>query len=805
MGDLISFEGYENITTPFNWNQHNHVWKSDRRYLDFEVDGTVNISCQYPDFWDNDGYPLNSSITAGERGCRQSDFDQYGDMPGVGAVPIWISQLAKFSGVQDRLRLWRSDVLQKVNTFSCMQIAMLDIDGFRVDKALQTTVEVLAEWAQFQRQCARRYGKKNFQIVGEAVGERKFASIYYGRGKQPNHYWANATEAQLATNETSQDKFLREPDMNALDGAAFHYPTYGAMTRFLGLEGANGSDGAIGFEGVDFAQHWNQYLLTDDMINPETGSFDPRHQFGMTNQDTFRWPGLADGIHRQILGFFITFRQMPGTPMLLWGEEQAHYVLENLAADYVFGRGPMASSRAWQLHGRYKVGASMYHDLPFDSAKHGCHDDSVSLDHRDRAHPIRNLIKRIYELRQVYPVFNGGFTLKTLSTQTHTVISSDSGQLVSPLGLWSVYRGRTARVPGQDFSTGLGNQGIWLLYHNQNATMTYTYDCNGTDAIIAAFPAGTTVRNLFYPYENFTLGSSAVTLGIDNSSEFNGCLPSLLMQPWEFKAFVPIDKFVSSSPVITEVTPRHDSRFLAAVPVGEQQSVFIQIQFSRTMSCDAVTNGTILHSTTAQGVMAQLNRTSVRCEEIDPDPQRFVGDIGSIWQWSAELVNVPHGVHTYSVSNVTTADSLNSTNAVDTFMFRIGAADNPMVFPTTSNYTTNLIHRGSKPGEIYLTPKAAGADKWRYSTNWGSSYSPWLDYTGENATIDKQAWSGTREQQWSGTHIETQYWSDMTGSADHVQHADLEPGEIPRRWPHAHVQGPWNQFGYDGGLNDNMK
>jgi hypothetical protein len=52
----------------------------------------------------------------------------------------------------------------------------------------------------------------------------------------------------------------------------------GALTRFLGL------DGAIGFEGVDFAQHWNGYLLTDDFVNANTGLFDPRHMFGTTNQ-----------------------------------------------------------------------------------------------------------------------------------------------------------------------------------------------------------------------------------------------------------------------------------------------------------------------------------------------------------------------------------------------------------------------------------------------------------------------------------------------------------------------------------------
>lgn len=66
-------------------------------------------------------------------------------------------------------------------------------------------------------------------------------------------YFENQTEAQLATGNT--EGYIREPGNAALDSTNFHYPTYGAMTRFLGL------DGDIGFEGVDFAQHWNAYLL----------------------------------------------------------------------------------------------------------------------------------------------------------------------------------------------------------------------------------------------------------------------------------------------------------------------------------------------------------------------------------------------------------------------------------------------------------------------------------------------------------------------------------------------------------------
>lgn len=155
-------------------------------------------------------------------------------MKGVGAFPAWQTQLSKFASVQDRLRVWRSDVLDKIKVMSCMQIAMLDIDGFRMDKALQTTLDAHVDFSNYQRQCARDYGKENFLIVGEAVGEIPYAALYFGRGRTPAQQHGNVTEAVVSSNESNPDEYLREFGNSALDGASFHYPTYGALTRFLG-------------------------------------------------------------------------------------------------------------------------------------------------------------------------------------------------------------------------------------------------------------------------------------------------------------------------------------------------------------------------------------------------------------------------------------------------------------------------------------------------------------------------------------------------------------------------------------------
>lgn len=683
-----------------------------------------------------------------------------------------------------------------------MQIAMFDIDGFRMDKALQTTVDAMAEFSDYQRQCARRLGKENFLMVGEIVGDPNLAAVYVGRGKQPDQALADPRDSVTSSNTTDPETFLRPFGMSAMDGAAFHYDIYGAMTRFLGL------DSPWGARGVDWVQQWNFMLTNNDMVNANTGEYDPRHMFGMTNHDVFRWPALANGTQRQLLGLFVTMVELPGVPMVLWGEEQEFYVLENLANDYVFGRTPMGSSSAWQLHGCYDLGETVYVDIPFNSSGYGCHDDSVSLDHRDPAKPMRNVLKRMFEMRQQYPVLNDGYNLTTLSTKIYNVYLPGSGNIPSPTGLWSVYRGRSEAV--QDFS-GIGqeNQGIWLVYSNENKSVTYDFDCASSDtsrALISAFPADTVIKNLFYPYEEYTLESSAIKYGIEGFTEFNGCLPRLETTAWDYKAFVPKENWVTPGPTITRTIPSHDARLKSTGTYEEQESVPIEIRFSSEMNCDSITGSIEIDSDTERGNQARLDRTSVKCALANADPPRYVGEIPSAWTFSAKLLNVYNGVHTVTIRNASTEDGELFTNAVDRFMFRIGQLDNPMVFPRSANYSTTLLHRGLSSDEYYISPRAAGADKIRYSRNWGSSYSQWLDYTGENITLKEQPWSGTKKQAWDGEHVIVNYWSQKTGSSDHVQHADLDRGNLPpRRFPHVYVHGNFNQYGYDGGLENEMQ
>lgn len=112
---------------------------------------------------------------------------------------------------------------------------MLDIDGFRLDKGTQITVDALADWAEFVRGCARSVGKSNFIITGEVVAGNAFGSIFIGRGKEPSMEVSNISEVFTMTNDSANTSlYVRDPGKNGFDAATFHYSFYRAMTRFLG-------------------------------------------------------------------------------------------------------------------------------------------------------------------------------------------------------------------------------------------------------------------------------------------------------------------------------------------------------------------------------------------------------------------------------------------------------------------------------------------------------------------------------------------------------------------------------------------
>ncbi|KAF8522241.1 glycoside hydrolase family 13 and glycosyltransferase family 5 protein [Hysterangium stoloniferum] len=795
MADYVGFAGHLNVSTPFSTDQYQTQWKLPRyapwglnTYPDFDISNTWNSSCRLPVLWQEDGTEVDQS-TISFSGCYTSEFDQFGDMEAFGVHPDWQRQLSKFASVQDRLREWDPNVMQKIKKYSCLTIKALDIDGIRVDKATQITVDALASWTASTKACAAAVGKNNFFVVGEVTGGDTFGSLYIGRGRTPTQKPPGFLEAANVTKIDNQF-FLRDSPRTALDGIAFHYSVYRSLTRFLGMDG----NLDVAFDvNSNFVTAWNEMMVDNDFLNSDTGLLDPRHMYGVSNFDVFRWPSLVNGTQRLALATFITTLLMPGIPLYYYGEEQNFYLYDNGASNYLFGRQAMSSSTAWQKHGCYKMGSDQYFNIPIEKALLGCQDDWNSLDHFDPTAPTRRLMAHFNYLRSVYPALQDGLNLVQRGNWTHFVQLPGSNHTETELGWWSASRSGIPNV--QNFTGNHSTDQIWLIYTNENATQSYQFDCNGPLWISSPYPSGTTVRNLLPPYETYSLQDSKDSFNKDGQAPWTGCLPNVTLPPYSFKALVPVGSWVTSLPMMTKFTPGHDHRIQAEDGDANATNVDISFEFNVPMSCDSVTNS--LSFRTNSG-MPTFDKSAVVCAAVNtPDPVIVPGTDVSAWSWSVTLNNVPDGIIQLTVTNPATQDGTVTTGTTDHVLLRKGSSKNVMVFPN-ADYDNSAFEASGN--DFTFTHNAFGAELLRYTADYGQSWSNWTSW--ENVTtIPGSTFSG---KFWDGQHIMMQYWSSLTTSSTQVVHADHN-SKWQRRVPQFLARGPFNTWGFDNGIPSQMQ
>ena len=783
---------YLNVSAPFRLTEHKVEWKLPPyapwgfdKYPDWNFTNTYNDSCTYPTFWLNDGTIYDPELT----GCYDSNFDHYGDIEAFGVFPDWERQLAKFASVQDRLREWRADTAERIKVFSCLAIEALDIDGIRIDKATQVTVDFMAEWSAHTRRCAQQFGKQNFFIPGEITGGNTFGALYIGRGRTPNQLPKSFDDA-INLNMSDSQYFLRDEGHSGLDSAAFHYSIYRGLCRFLGMDG----NLQVAYDvDVNFVDAWQQMVQTNEFLNAVTGEFDPRHQFGTTNQDVFRWPGLANGTQRQQLGQFVCNLVFPGQPLLWYGEEQEFYLLDNGAANYIYGRQAMVSNQAWQRHGCYKLGSTQYYNMPYDKVLTGCEDDWNGLDHFDPTAAARRGIRNQLFLRQQFPALLDGFGLGQLGNWTHFIQLPGSNMTQTELGMWSIKRYPLTQQQGKGAfnSDGLVSQVVWMLYQNENYTRTYSFDCTGDDRIEAPYVSTVTVQNLIYPYESVALESTGISFNNDSEAPYFGCMNSITLKPFEYKVFVPQAQWKHQPATMSGFNPGHDARLLST------DTLDISIEYDTEMECSALDNAISITSSTG-GVTESPQISAGTCETIVSPELEFSGASPSYWRWSATLSGLKDGVHHITINNFTSynADGV-YTDSTDHLIFRTGAADNVMVFPNAADYSTTLFSYSD--GTFTLNHSAPGADTFRYSADFGQTWSGWQDYEDTstlNATFfdDDTHW-------WKGYHVVVQYYSSIAKSAGHDVHADANYNGPQRRWPQLLARGAFNNWGYDLGAS----
>ncbi|EEB07932.1 alpha-1,3-glucan synthase Mok12 [Schizosaccharomyces japonicus yFS275] len=792
---------FANASAPFSTKGYTMDYKNDDLiYSDFQISNGSKYECYTPLFWDATGLPLNSTEALDhidEITCYEGDFDQYGDVEAFGNHPPWWRQLSNFASVQDRLRDWDPLVAKKLMHLTCLAVRVLDVDGIRVDKATQITSDFLGSWAAAVRECARAVGKHNFFIPGEVTSGADYGSIFLGRGRQSDQR-PKTVDIGMSLTYDNSTYFLRKVNDSALDSVSFHYSVYRTLTLLLGLQGELFA--AFDLNRYDFPTMWEQMLKQDDLINANTKKFDPRHLYGITNQDIFRWPSIKDGVYKQMLGFFVTHLVMPGIPLVYYGEEQNLKLLDNQAANYIFGRQPIVSSIGWQKHGCYNIGSTQYLDIDFTPASKSCLDDWTGHDHLDVTSSTKHYIARMNEIRANYPQIRDGYLLEGLGKWTTEGVLPGNElygeKNPTQWGVWSLIRG--PKAPYQDF--GDNNFKVWVVFSNENHSITFERDC-GTKvdqkeppypAMIGPYAANQTVKNLLYPYEEYDLVPSDI--------KDKGCIPKLHFDPYGSKLFVPKDRWVLPNLYMTKFLPGHDFRLITE---NSSVDVDISIGFSDELDCETVSKNVVVRShSLTESKRPFFKDGSVHCGRLPFEPKAELTNTPvTRWYFNATLTGVPQGIHEVIVKNVTSFSGQSLRSATNTLIFRVGSEENPMVNTLNATFSKNLLIQTTN-GSLYVNHTGIGADKFRYSLDFGSNYSKWLPVTSKVQPLKKLHWNGTQSQHWEGEHLIVQYWSTVGLSNAHVQHGDTVGYQ--RHFPHVFVQGKFNRYGYDNSVPSRM-
>lgn len=400
--------------------------------------------------------------------------------------------------------------------------------------------------------------------------------------------------------------------------------------------------------------------------------------------------------------------------------------------------------------------------MPLEKSLFGCQDDWNALDHFDPTANSRRIFGQFNYLRRVFGSLQDGFNLVQRGNWTYFIERPGSNGTATEMGLWSVSR---AGIEGVQTLGGRFQDQVWLLFTNENSTQTYTFDCEKALWISSPYPANTVVRNLFAPYENYTLADSQSTF---NNVSRVGCLPSVTMEPYGYKALVPLAQWVPPLPALTKFVPGHDHRLLVNPGDVNATTVDISFEFNTVMSCDSVTKSMSFNmSSSSKGGAPTVS--NVNCGPVtNPDPPKIPGDAPSIWAWSATLQNFPDGVLTITLNNPSTGGNLATgvcypnkprpyitliiLQAIDHLLLRKGSLNNVMVFPE-SDYD-NAGSFGFSDGQYTFAHKAYGADLFRYSWNFGQNWTKWNNWE-DTTLIDSSIFKNT-ENFWPADHIVVQ-------------------------------------------------
>jgi alpha-1,3-glucan synthase len=686
LGDLTYFKGYLNQTAPLNLNGYPLIYKTDLEYQDFKINNTVRNDCKWPNFYDDiTGLPV---IVETPKQCFDDDFAHFGDVEAFGTFKGWERQLSKFSGVQDRLKDWNPTVADILVRLSCLTIEGLDIDGIRVDKATQMTLDFATKtWPTGIRTCAKKLGKANFFIPGEITSGIDFGSLYIGRGRLSSQ---RPKDVNTATNNPAADLFFRNE--YGFDSEAFHYSMYRSFLSFMGLKGSIMSPNDLDWDPII---GWNQLLLSVDYFNVNTKKFDPRDMFGISNQDTFLWPSLEFGRERLYLGLFMTTLALPGIPLFNTGHEQMFYIHDSRSENYIYSRQPMTSSYAWQMHGCFRGSASyQFVDMPFSKkSRDGCLDDTQSRDHFNPVSESFLFVQNLNHIYNSYPIFSESFGLETLN---RIPIDGESTYL------WSVSRHFLQ-------SQELGNQKAWLLFSNSKDHLTITDGC-GEFPVNSPFPIGTVLIDV--------LLEGPPNIVVQGTAEGGSCLTNFVMSPFGFKAFLPVENILPSPLRLLNIEPGHDTSI--NIVFDNVQQFLFSLTFSSEINCQVLTQALVVKSFPPSQIVVNIKE----CPHLDESGK---------WITQITISGIVESIVHIELSGPAVAQSGYPTFVGAQWFYRFGSIFNVMAFPKDNQFAENL--ELDSQSSLNIIHSAIGAEKFRYSLDFDAHFTNWETYEPKTSLI----------------------------------------------------------------------
>lgn len=247
-------------------------------------------------------------------------------------------------------------------------------------------------------------------------------------------------------------------------------------------------------------------------------------------------------------------------------------------------------------------------------------------------------------------------------------------------------------------------------------------------------------------------------------------------------------------PMLVSSSPSHDQRILST---GGKTDVTLTLSFTADMGCNSLA-GQIKFD--GIPTAPSIDTNSVSCTTVAATPSVDGVVPTAKWNWSAKLLNVVDGIHSYTIS----APKL---IAPVSLMFRVGTPDNILVFESLGNYSTSLL---SLDGSSYkVSNSAPGATLLRYSIDYGLTWSDWTQYV-STLSLPSTTFDSIAKILDPRRHLVVQYYSRLAGSATYQVHSEIDQSGNPisldesYRFPSLNIIGEFNSYGKDGGISASM-